>query len=160
MEVAGLVIGAATGVNEVVKLGKEIRDSIQQVNDYSKTVTRSPLQIYDQVKVNRKKLQGLSEDMVRTLYQLQSFYDSHAPEMSASRDLGQAIEQVQRRMFSMNQQCRSLAPASGSSTFSRWFKAYTNRRDIEDELRSLEKEVSNCFLRFTVSLFYQHSVMV
>ncbi|KAK7006038.1 Tetratricopeptide repeat family, partial [Favolaschia claudopus] len=143
VSVTTTIITLATFIKDLVELGESIRSSIEKVGE------------------NRRQIRELSQDIVRTLYALESFTRGKEETLCDPELLG-ALENLKAEMLHVHSKCMKISSVQlpGLRGFRSQLTAWRKRDDLEKKIASLKERVSKCFSEFTASrLFIAHSTL-
>ncbi|KAK7018864.1 hypothetical protein R3P38DRAFT_3199982 [Favolaschia claudopus] len=128
------ILALGTFAKDLVDLGEAIRSSVEQVRR------------------NRRHIRELTQDILRTLYQLASL--THNKEDTFREpELLRALESLKAEMLYIHSRCLKLSPVqlSGLRGIPSHLKAWRKRDDLEKKIARLRENVNKCFLQFTAS---------
>ncbi|KAJ6456383.1 hypothetical protein C8R45DRAFT_577161 [Mycena sanguinolenta] len=130
-------ITIATCIKDLIEAGESIHRSIEKVSE------------------NRRRLQGLTEDVLHTLHKLGNL-TCHSQNMFQEPELLNALKTLKADMLYVHSECCKISPThfTGIRRVGSQFKAWVKRNDLENKIKDLKEHVNKCYLQFTVCTCY------
>ncbi|KAF7357955.1 Tetratricopeptide repeat family [Mycena venus] len=132
VSVAATFITLATFIKDLIEVGESIHRSIEKVGE------------------NRRQIRELTEEVVRTLYDLANLTRGREETFQGS-ELLSALEDLKAEMFHVHSKCLKITPIQlpdlrgiGSQ-----LKAWRKRDDLEGKIGRLKERVNKCYRQFT-----------
>ncbi|KAK7018855.1 Tetratricopeptide repeat family [Favolaschia claudopus] len=132
LTVTSTIVTLATFIKDLIELGEGIRSSIEKVGD------------------NRRQIRELTEDIVRTLYDLASLTRGKEGAFRGPELLG-ALESLKAEMLYVHSKCLKISPIQlpGLRGIPSHLKAWRKRDDLEKKIARLRERANKCLLQFT-----------
>ncbi|KAK7018869.1 Tetratricopeptide repeat family [Favolaschia claudopus] len=125
------IITLGTFIKDLIELGEGIRTSIEKVSE------------------NRRQIRDLTQDIVRTLYDLASLTRGkdgafRGPELLA------ALESLKAEMLYVHSKCLKISPKQlpGLQGIPSHLRTWRKRDDLEKKITRLRERVNKCLLQF------------
>ncbi|KAK7006021.1 Tetratricopeptide repeat family [Favolaschia claudopus] len=125
------IITLGTFIKDLIELGEGIRTSIEKVSE------------------NRRQIRDLTQDIVRTLYDLASLTRGkegafRGPELLA------ALESLKAEMLNVHSKCLKISPKQlpGLQGIPSHLRTWRKRDDLEKKIARLRERVNKCLLQF------------
>ncbi|KAF6763087.1 hypothetical protein DFP72DRAFT_523195 [Ephemerocybe angulata] len=106
----------------------------------------------DKVKGNKKRLEILVGDIIKSLDDLEKFSKAHVQEVGGSEQLQNAVLKLQRDMADLLTHCHKLIPRNDGSQLSKVkasLKAWSKGDDLEAEMQRIKDSIVSCYAQFT-----------
>ncbi|KAJ7502525.1 hypothetical protein B0H11DRAFT_2274670 [Mycena galericulata] len=133
ISVTTTLITLATFIKDLIEVGQSIKESIEKVGE------------------NRRRIRDLTDDILRTLANLNNLVQGNENDWQPPALLG-ALGDLQKDMLHVLSVCQNIAPIERRPGFRRLgsqVKLWIKRDDIEAEIRRLRKHVNKCLREFT-----------
>ncbi|KAK7048882.1 Tetratricopeptide repeat family [Favolaschia claudopus] len=126
------IITLGTFIKDLIELGEGIRASIEKVSE------------------NRRQIRELTQDILRTLYDLASLTRGKEGAFRGPELLG-ALESLKAEMLYVHSKCLKIAPIQlpGFRGIPSHLKAWRKRDDLEEKIARLRERVNKCLLQFS-----------
>ncbi|KAJ7640826.1 hypothetical protein DFH06DRAFT_623261 [Mycena polygramma] len=130
--VTATLITFATFVKDLIEVGQSIQASIEKVRE------------------NRRRIRGLTNDILRTLADLANLTRGHEDTFQAPALLS-ALGNLKAEMLHVLSVSRTLYPAErpGFQRFGSQLRVWMKRDDLEKKIEQLKEHVNACYLQFT-----------
>ncbi|KAK7018868.1 Tetratricopeptide repeat family [Favolaschia claudopus] len=131
LTVTTTIITLATFIKDLIELGEGIRSSIEKVGE------------------NRRQIRDLTQDIVRTLYDLASLTSGKEGAFRGP-ELLVALESLKAEMLYVHSKCLKISPKQlpGLRSISSHLKAWRKRDDLEKKIARLRERANKCLLEF------------
>ncbi|KAK7006020.1 Tetratricopeptide repeat family [Favolaschia claudopus] len=131
LTVTTTIVTLATFIKDLIELGEGIRSSIEKVGE------------------NRRQIRDLTQDIVRTLYDLASLTRGKEGTFRGP-ELLVALESLKAEMLYVHSKCLKISPIQlpGFRGIPSHLKAWRKRDDLEKKIAGLRERVNKCLLQF------------
>ncbi|KAF7357939.1 Tetratricopeptide repeat family [Mycena venus] len=121
-----------TFVKDLIEVGESIHRSIEKVGE------------------NRRQIRELTEEVVRTLYDLANLTRGREETFQGS-ELLSALENLKAEMLHVHSKCLKITPIQlpGLRGIGSQLKAWRKRDDLEGKIGRLKERVNKCYRQFT-----------
>ncbi|KAF7333354.1 Tetratricopeptide repeat family [Mycena venus] len=146
--VSTTLITLATFIRDLIHVGENILHSIEKVRNHSARKRMLVTQI--QVSENRRQIRELTEDVVRTLYDLANLTRGRE-EMFQGSELLYTLENLKAEMLHVHSKCFkiTLIQPPGFRGIGSQLKAWRKRDKLEGKIGCLKEHVNKCYRQFT-----------
>ncbi|KAK7018880.1 Tetratricopeptide repeat family [Favolaschia claudopus] len=130
--ITATIITLGTFIKDLIELGEGIRSSIEEVGE------------------NRRQLRDLTQDILRTLYELANLTRGKEAAFRGPELLG-SLESLKAEMLSVHSKCLKISPKQlpGFRGIPSHLKAWVKRDDLKKQIGRLRERVQKCLSQFT-----------
>ncbi|KAF8801169.1 hypothetical protein BYT27DRAFT_7342083 [Phlegmacium glaucopus] len=128
--------------------GLSIPTTIETIIEVAQAIEDS----LDKVAQNMEKSRRLASDILKSVRQIETFYNRHHELLEGSEDLEDALDDLNEEMKAVHIKCKDLflPPTKHQADKARMvFNAWRNRGKVEADIVDLRNHVQECHIRFT-----------